>query len=299
MKYYLIVNGRQDKLPLQDEIRRQIDECQPILEQRGDTTEIYITKASGDATQHIKSYCEAHPDESVCFIACGGDGTINEVASGIVGQANKHFGIISLYGHGNDFIKYYPKQKFVHLREILEGESTLIDILRVNDRYSINVCNFGFDTAVASYANRLAAKGKQNVYWRGIVRALFTGRIHPATIVADGEHIADCLQSCSLANCRYIGGEFYCAPHALNNDGLIDLTLVVRTNFINFIRSLLAYKDGKHFEKKTLSKNFIYRQVKKVEIDAAKEFTVCLDGELLSEKHFSIEILPSAISLIL
>lgn len=299
MRYYLIVNGRQDKLPLQDEIRRQIDECQPILEQRGDTTDIYITKASGDATQHIKSYCEVHPDESVCFIACGGDGTINEVASGIVGQPNKHLSIISLYGHGNDFIKYYPARKFEHLSEILNGESTPIDILRVNDRYSINVCNFGFDAVVADHANRLAAKGKQNVYWRGIVLALFSGRIHHATIVADGEHIADCLQSCSLANCRYIGGEFYCAPHALNNDGLIDLTLVVRTNFINFIRSLLAYKDGKHFEKKTLSKNFIYRQVKKVEIDAAKEFTVCLDGELLSEKHFSIEILPSAISLIL
>lgn len=298
MKYYLIVNGRQDKLPLQDEIRRQIDECQPILEQRGDTTDIYITKASGDATQHIKSYCEVHPDESVCFIACGGDGTINEVASGIVGQPNKHFSIISLYGHGNDFIKYYPKQKFVHLREVLEGESTLIDILRVNDRYSINVCNFGFDTVVASYANRVAAQGKQNVYWRGIVRALFTGRIHHVNVVADGEPITDCLQSCSLANCRYIGGEFFCAPRALNDDGLIDLTLVKRTNFINFIRALLAYKDGKHLGHPTLFKHFIYKQVTHVDITSAKEMEVCLDGEIYANTKFSVEILPKAVSII-
>lgn len=299
MKYYLIVNGRKDKLPLQDEIRRQIDECRPLLEGRGDTTELYVTKASGDATLQIRSYCEAHPEEAVCFIACGGDGTINEVASGLVGQTNKHLGIISLYGHGNDFIKYYPERRFVHLREVLDGKSTTVDILRINDRYSINVCNFGFDAVVASHANRLAAKGKQNVYWRGIVRALFTGRIHPATIVADGEHLANCIQSCSLANCRYIGGEFFCAPRAMNNDGLIDLTLVKRTNFIRFVRALLAYKDGKHLAHPTLSKEFVYKQVKHVDITTERPMELCLDGELYPGTHFSVDLIPSAISIML
>lgn len=299
MKYYLIVNGRQDKKPLKEIIQQQIATCRTLLDERGDSVETYVTKAPGDATLHVRNYCETHPEESVCFVACGGDGTINEVASALVGQPNKHLSIISLYGHGNDFIKYYPARKFEHLSEILNGESTPIDILRINDRYSINVCNFGFDAVVASHANRLAAKGKQNVYWRGIVRALFTGRIHPATIVADGEHLANCIQSCSLANCRYIGGEFFCAPRAMNNDGLIDLTLVKRTNFIRFVRALLAYKDGKHLAHPTLSKEFVYKQVKHVDITTERPMELCLDGELYPGTHFSVDLIPSAISIIL
>ena len=103
MKYIFIVNGRADKAPYRKQIIEQIEQCT-----HGLNYEIYETEGMGDATRYTHVYCDLHPAEEVCFVACGGDGTINEVASGIAGFEHKSMAIIAIGGSGNDFIKYYP-----------------------------------------------------------------------------------------------------------------------------------------------------------------------------------------------
>ena len=139
------------------------------------------------AIDHVRDYCKANPDQETCFVACGGDGTINEVATGMVGAKNKHLAVLA-YGSGNDFIKYYPGKDFLSVADLVKGTAHKIDILKVGqDHYSINVCNFGFDSVVASTANKLSRKGNKNPYRWGIVKAIFCGRFNSIQVKADGE----------------------------------------------------------------------------------------------------------------
>ena len=298
MKYYFIVNGRADKAELHAEVRRQMANCAHLLSEMGALTDLYMTTGEGDATRQTRLYCDLHPDEKVCFVACGGDGTLNEVASGIVGFAHKSLAFLNLCGHGDDFVKYYPDYKFQSLEDILKGENRRVDILKINDSYSINVCNFGFDALVAGTANELAQEGKNNVYRRGVLIAILRGRFNRISVVADGEKLGGpWLLSCALGNGRFVGGEFMTCPDAVNDDGLIDVTFIKSMTFLRFIATLSYVAKGTHFKTRYIKRKCIYRQVKHVEIRSKNIIELCLDGEMLPGTHFNVDLLPLAIEL--
>ena len=137
--------------------------------------EFYPTKAAKDATAYVRARCEAEPQEQLRFYACGGDGTANEVLHGLIGFANASMTCFPC-GSGNDYVKYYGgAERFRDIDALLAGEEKLVDIMRVNDRYSINVTNFGFDTVVAQTMHNVRHKkviGGKNAYTTGIVKAL-------------------------------------------------------------------------------------------------------------------------------
>lgn len=293
MKYIFIVNGaagnRSTLAWLQDEIN--------TLGQEVDY-EIYETKGPKDATTYIKNVCASNTNE-ICFVACGGDGTINEVSSALVGEKNKFLGILAC-GSGNDFIKYYKDLDFKNVKKLINGTQHKIDILKVNDAYSINVCNFGFDAIVGSTANKVKLKGGKNPYGAGVRKAIFTGRFNKIDVTADGEHLTKKrMLLCTLANNSYVGGQFFCAPKSKNDDGLIDLCLFPSMTLISFLKILKPYTNGKHLDNPKISKKCIYRKVKHVEVNSKKNIELCLDGEMLGGNHFEIDILPSAVNIIL
>ncbi len=297
MRYFFIINCRKDKAAIREEVKTQLEELRNEIEQRGDSITTYLTTGEGDATREVRLYSDLHPNEEVCFVACGGDGTVNEVASGIVGFKKKSMAILVF--HSNcDFIKYYPGRCFTSVREIIDGEDIQIDIIKINDSYAINYCGIGFDAVVASTANSLAAEGKKNVFRKGIIRGILTGRFTKARIIADGEKIGRRrLLLCTLANGRYCGGEFLVAPRAQNNDGLIDLCFIRPILLLTFALIIPIYKRGEHLDHKHYSKKFIYRQTKNIVVTAKNTIELCLDGEILPGTRFNIEILPNEITL--
>lgn len=298
MKYYFIVNGRSENAELHAEVRRQIEECTPLFQENGIVTDWYMTTGEGDATRKVRLYCDLHPEEKVCFVACGGDGTLNEVASGVVGFSHKSVALFDFCGHGDDFVKYYPDRDFQSLKDILMGENVRIDILKVNDSYSINVCNFGFDSIVASTTNRLSHKNRGNVYRRGVLRAILGGRFNHVSVTADGEKLGGrYLLSCSLGNGKYMGGEYLCCPHAVNDDGLMEVTFFKAMSLLRFILVLPHYIKGQQYESRLLKRKCIYRQAKHVEIFSKQMIDLCLDGELLPGTRFNVDVFYKAISL--
>ena len=296
MHYCFIINAEPSKAGNADKIQADIDNLGESIDY-----EIYRTTAEKTATVFVKEYCAEHPKDEVCFVACGGDGTINEVATGMVGAAKKHLAVLA-YGSGNDFIKYYEGKNFLSLKDMINGKAHKIDILKVgDDRYSINVCNFGFDSVVASTANKLSRKGNKNPYRWGIVKAIFCGRFNRIQVKADGEELnpGKRMLLCTLGNNNHVGGEFFCSPRAKNDDGLMEVGYCKTTSLMGFLGLLPIYTAGNHLDDPKASRHFIYRQSKTVDVHSDKQIELCLDGEMLAGNDFHIEVLPGAISFII
>ena len=294
MHYIFIINGREDKAAILEDVNRQIQEAGKGLDY-----ESYVTRGIGDGTRFVRIYCDLHPNAKVCFVACGGSGTLNEVASGMVGSHEKYLAILA-YGETNDFTKYYPDRDFRSLRKLLAGEPRKIDIIRANDSYSINVINVGFEAMAASRVYELSEEGKKHAMNKGIFYALLTARHNRIRVVADGERMnRRFLFLCTLSNCRWCGGEFLCAPYADNEDGLIEFSLVKHMGLLTLLRVLPHYRRGLQFEKRPGKRKFIYRRVKRVSLISNSLTDISLDGEILPGHTFDIEILPKEINLIL
>ena len=296
MHYCFIINNEPGKAGNADIIRADIEKLPEPID-----FEIYLTTAQKTAIDHVRDYCKANPEQEACFVACGGDGTINEVATGMVGAKNKHLAVLA-YGSGNDFIKYYEGKDFRSVTDLVKGKAHKIDIIKVGqDHYSINVCNFGFDSVVASTANKLSRKGNKNPYRWGIVKAIFCGRFNRIQVKADGELLNEGKRMllCTLGNNNHVGGEFFCSPRAKNDDGLIEVGYCKTTTLVGFLGLLPIYTAGQHLDNPKAAKHFIYRQSKTVDVHSDKEIELCLDGEMLPGTDFHIEIIPKAISFII
>ena len=296
MKYIFIVNphaGEEDHAAI---IRSQIES----LPQKDDC-EIYITKAVGDATDFIGNYLAVHGDAPVRFIACGGDGTVNEVFNGAVGHENVS---VSCYpcGSGNDFVKAFGgAQKFLDAAALINAQDRKIDLLKVGDRYSNNVVNFGFDTTVAITINKQREKtghGGKSVYTKGVITALIKSMKNKCKVRADGEVLNEDgrLLLCTLANGQYVGGSFKCAPRSKPDDGLIEVCLIKPISRLRFVQILGTYTEGKHLDDEKMQDIVVYRQAKKVEIVAPEGFAYSLDGEIIYENRFTVEIAPGAVN---
>ena len=293
MKYIFIVNVKAGGRNSKEEIVKQIENLKKVFDY-----EIYETKAPKDATSFVKRYCKQHKSEA-CFVACGGDGTLNEVLNGMVDSKNKHLAILS-FGSGNDFVKCYPDKNFLSVENLLNGKPEKIDIIKVNKNYAINVCNVGFEASACNYANKIKEKGGKNSYTKGLIKALFNSRFNKIDIIADGEKLTKGrMLLCTIANGRFVGGKYCCAPRSLNNDGELDVCLINSISLLRFIRSLKSYETGTHLENPLLKGKLFYRRAKHVEVSSKKQIEVCLDGEIIYGKKFSFDVIENGVSLIL
>lgn len=296
MKYVFIVNPKSGQNELKEDLMAYLESNKEKLDY-----EIYFTKGEKDATRFVEKYCSCYKDE-VVFFACGGDGTLNEVVSGAINYSNA---IVSCYpcGSGNDFVKVYGgKEKFLNLDNLLSGVEVKIDVMKVNDKYAVNVTNFGFDAKACDIANKVRRKkiiGGKRSYTTGLIGALFTGRRNKCKVSVDGRVLEEKkVLLCTIANGKYIGGAYLCAPYSLNDDGLLEINIIKPISILKFISLVPVYKKGEHLNNSKLEKIIKYCKGKKVVVEASKIFKICLDGEIYEGKHFEIENMPKKLRFI-
>ena len=300
MKYFFIINGRKEVTSNTELLKKNIEDARPDFEENGDSIDVYVTKGIGDGTRVVRIYSDLHPSERVCFVACGGDRTIGEVASGVVGFSNKCMAVIRLGETGNDFVKCFPDKDFTNVKALLKGSIKEVDIIKINDSYSLNVCDFGFDSVAGSVANEYLEDGRKHPYEWGIVRAILTARFNTIKVVADGEKLGRrYMLLCVICNGQYVGGGYRCAPLSVMDDGLMDVCFLKPLTLLGFFRLLPVYKKGEHIESKSFKNRIIYRQVRHVEVSSSKMIEMCIDGEMLPGTRFSFDILPKAVKLVL
>ena len=298
--YYIFIIGRSDMNSDTTTVDKRIEEARSTLKEYGYESECYWIKGIGDGTRKVRIYSDLHPNEKVCFVACGGDRTIGEVASGLVGFQNKSMAIIKLGDTGNDFVKCFPGKDFQSANALLKGQVKEVDIIKINDSYALNVCDFGFDSVAGSVANEMFESGRSKAYEKGIFSAILTARFNKIKVIADGEKLGfHRMLLCAVCNGQYLGGGFHSAPHALLDDGLMDICYIRPLTLLGFLRLMPIYKRGEHLDHPYFKRMIIYRQAKHVEVSSEKMIELCIDGEMLPGTKFSIDILPKAIKLVI
>lgn len=258
---------------------------------------VYVTSSIKDATEFSKEFATSHSSDEIRFYSCGGDGTLGEVVNGIAGLKNAS---ITCYpcGSGNDFVKSIGgKDKFLDLEKLFHAKNHLVDLIKVNGVYSLNVINVGLEAHVCKVANSLKGKSK-NPYTRGIVDALFRGMKHNVFVEVDGEVINPDgkLLLSTFANGGYAGGKYNCAPNYKIDDGLIEVCLVKPVSVLTLVRLIKVYEKGLHLIDNRFEKIVTYRQAEKVKLYSHKEFDLCIDGEMYFGKEFNIEIVKNALN---
>ncbi len=293
MKHVFIVNPAAGKKDSTNDIKE-------YLSSRGDIDwEMYVTTSRKDAIWYIRNWGTAHPGQKVRFYACGGDGTLNEVVCGAVGNPDASVAVYAC-GSGNDYVKYYGNEKdFLDLDALIDADEVEVDLMKVGDRYSINVTNFGFDTKVVQTMVKLRRNklfGGKRAYFAGIATALCNGMKNSCKVYIDGDEIElDKILLCTIANGRYVGGSFKCAPRSKNDDGLLEVCLVKPLSRVTFVSLIGDYTNGTHLDKEKFKKYITYRRAKKIEVEAPEGFAYLIDGEMVEKSNFTVEMKEKAL----
>ena len=302
MKYIFIINPFAGPRNAEEFIKNEVSKALAASSTEYEI-EFYVTNTPGDATEFVAKYADEHPNLDVCFIACGGDGTVYEVANGVVGKDNAYMCVYPC-GSGNDYVKYYGgREPFFDIIGIFEGSVRDVDVMKVGDKYSINICNFGFESAVAdciSSVKRLPIIGGKNAYYTGIAKAIFTSMKNKCSVYADGELLNPDgkILLCSLGNGSYVGGSFNCSPKSDNTDGLMEVCLVKPVSLPRFISLIPYYEKGTHLESDKFDDILVYRRAKTVKIEATEGFKLTLDGEIIKAAEVTVENIKGGIHFI-
>jgi diacylglycerol kinase (ATP) len=245
------------------------------------------------------------------IIAIGGDGTLHEIANGIMCQQYASpdeilLGMISV-GTGNDWIKTHSiSTNYAEAIGLIKKERVIHqDVGRVvfkNDRqidetrYFINSVGIGFDARVVKYIlpNKLKGKSKKSDYIKGLIKSLFSHKNISSLIHLDDKKIETKIYNLSIGVCQYKGGGFKLLPNAIPNDGLLDVTLACKISKCKLILSLPKLFGGK-VEK---IKYFDFYQVQNIKLDISSPICFEADGEYLGLHPLQVSILPNQLRLI-
>lgn len=300
MKHIFIINPNAGKTDQTKYIQNTVNQLFMDKEVEG-TYRIERTTSIEDTKNIARKYAQS--GEKAVLYACGGDGTLNDVLNGCMGYDNIIISHLPI-GTGNDFIKYFgprAKEDFLNLKELMKGNVVEVDVMKVNDYYSMNIANIGLDAMVAYNVHKFKRipliKGK-NAYQMSIAYSFFTSIAHNMTIkVDDVEEKEKCFTICVCANAKYYGGNYLAAPCADLQDGYMDVILIPKISRVKILNVLGAYEKGEHLDEKY--KNIVhYRKAKKVEFIADKEIAVCIEGEQYMIKNPTIEVCDKKIKML-
>lgn len=137
-----------------------------MAEYRDIDYDIKFTEYAGHAREIVADVRKSGQYTHV--VAVGGDGTVNEVGTSLMGS-DLIFGIVSI-GSGNGFARHlgYSTSLKKALRQVLCGTCSQVDVMEINGEYSLNVSGVGFDAEVAHEFNRQKLRGVFSYIYAGL-----------------------------------------------------------------------------------------------------------------------------------
>lgn len=227
-------------------------------------------------------------------VAIGGDGTVNEVAKGIV-NSECVLGIIP-YGSGNGLARTLriPLNTIDAIKNLNNNFHIKIDAAKINNRMFFNMAGCGFD---AQISNEFAGDKKRGLigYVKVAIQQIRKYKHETYEINIDGKTITRDAFILSIANSSQYGNDAHIAPHADVKDGILDLVIVKPFHYLK-LPILAMYM---FFNKANKSNYVEYYSGKKIFIKRERSAPIHLDGEpSIEQKDLNIEILPLSLNVI-
>lgn len=279
--------------------KQYLPDIQNALRAAGIEPELKPTTAPGDATAFAR---QAALDEVQLVLSVGGDGTLQEVANGLVqanrGDAVPTLGIIPV-GTGNDFLKTLgvPGHWQVACERIAQGKARRIDVGRINGRVFVNNVGIGFDAQVGIEAKKIQNLRGTAVYVMALARTMMISYRTPrVTVQCDDQTFNQTITMISVGNGRCSGGTFWLTPNAVLDDGCLDVCLIEGLSKPGILSLVPQVMKGTHIQKDS-SRTL---RARKITVTSEEPLPVHADGEVLYTeiKQMEIEILPRALNVL-
>jgi YegS/Rv2252/BmrU family lipid kinase len=271
------------------------------LRNGGVQIEVAETSRIGDGTSIAR---DAYAKGFRKFIAVGGDGTSYEVVNGLFPEAETgerpSLAFLPL-GTGNSFLRDFTDKGVEYaLDALLKGKSQPCDVLRLRHKdgviHYINLLSIGFSADVATLRARRFSGWGELGYQTSIFICLARFRRRPFPLRVDGAQELDrrpCL-FLTFSNSKFTGGTMMIAPRAEVNDGLIEFVRWGPIGRVGLIRNLPTLYDGTHINHPLAET----RAVKRVDFELDAAVDVMVDGEVLTLHCQTLDVLASAINVV-
>ena len=293
-------NGRLIRIILHAKVAQDAEVRDAVrqLRDEGANIEVRVTWEPSDTELFTR---EAIADSEIAtVVAGGGDGTVNAVATALVGSdldSLPSLGLLPL-GTANDFARGLGLSRDdlpAALRTVVETPPRVVDLGRCNDRYFINLATGGFGTEITVNTRPELKKVL------GGAAYLLTGISNPQSVTArEGELAGPGFDwrgrffALAVGNGRFAGGGVDLCPNAKIDDGLFEVTVVPEypeAGIPNALRDLLS--EGIE----ALHGHFVTARLPRVRIHAPDGVQINLDGEPMRATDVTFEMLPGAVRL--
>jgi diacylglycerol kinase (ATP) len=310
--------------------RERVGAALDRLRAAGIALETAETSAVGHATQIAR---EAYGRGYRKFLAVGGDGTSYEIVNGLFPESRSQedrsqesrsqvlglgsqeipgkeeqiptLGFLPL-GTGNSFLRDFAgrgsdKNGLEHAIRALEARrSRPCDVLRLTHKdgaiYYMNLLSVGFAADVAALRHRRFLRLGQLGYLLSIFLCLARLDRRPFPVRLEGQREFDSRRCLFLTfnNSKFTGGTMMIAPDAVTDDGLIEYVRWGPIGRLGLIRNLATLYDGTHTRHPLAER----QAVRRVEFQLDGPVDVMVDGEVLTLECRTIEVLPSALRVV-
>ena len=266
-----------------------------LLREQGCTAELRLTTAAGDARIFAK---EAAAAGATAVVGCGGDGTLQEIATSLDGTATA-LGILPR-GRCNDFARALglsKKDPPERLAEILAANRPrAIDLGAWGDKRFLTVATLGFDSEVSRYVenHKLWLKGTPS-YLYAALRVLSRFKFPFIRLKGDFKTIEGRFLLAATANSSCYGGAMHIAPEAKVDDGRFHLCVVDQVGKLTVLRILPRVLSGTHATHPAV--RIVTSPTVEIETPDGPQW-ICADGETLGQTPARFEIRPGALKVL-
>ena len=270
-KLLMIVNPTAGKA----KSRSPLFDAAAVLSQAGYLLSIHNTAFPGDAAQTTAALGREYD----VVVAVGGDGTLNQVVSGLMTMKERPLLGYLAQGSTNDFAAslQIPSNPVAAAALIAKGTPQKLDIGCWNSRYFVYVASFGAFTQTSYTAPQSAKKILGHLaYLLEGVKDLNTLRPYHVKITADGEVLDGSYLFGAVCNSTSIGGLMHLnSEYVVLDDGKFEMLLIRRPKSAGDLSNLLIALIDQDYDYEGL----VFRHVSSIHVETAENIPWSLDGE--------------------